>query len=93
LTLLRLDLAAINRQIGTKKFLMGDRITEADCMIFGMLAQFVYGPWTTDQAPLSAVFVKEFSGLGAYVQRVRDAVYPGAEWDAAIQRNIKGTTK
>lgn len=77
------DLRALADILGSKSFLLGARPHRVDVTVFAFLAQMVYTPF---RSPLFE-FLVTLRPLMAYVERVRDAVFPGEQWEESIRRN------
>ena len=73
----RKDLEAVATILGTKPYLLGDRITTYDASVFGILGNFYHCPFNP---PEKTLLHTEFPTLQAYILRVKAAVYP--DWDA-----------
>lgn len=66
------DLNALSLQLGGKQFLFGDKATAADAAITPVLDMILSLPTKTGAREL----LKNWGELPAYVQRMRDQVYP-----------------
>ncbi|CAD5113715.1 DgyrCDS2879 [Dimorphilus gyrociliatus] len=76
----RRDLKALSDFLGDKKFLLGDKITEFDCAIFGLLCQIYYHSM---DGCLNAYMTKELKNLCDYVLRVKETFWP--DWNECVQ--------
>jgi glutathione S-transferase len=74
------DLKAFSDFLGDKRFFMGDNPTEADCSIFGFLAQV---KWVSSRTVRTLV-VDKYSNLSGYCDRVRELYWP--DWDECTTR-------
>ncbi|GMR45137.1 hypothetical protein PMAYCL1PPCAC_15332 [Pristionchus mayeri] len=71
--LARKDLEVYRGLIGEKKFLFGDRMTTADCALFGHLsATFYLGQ---DSLPMHTLASERFEPLARYIERIRDDLF------------------
>ncbi|XP_013418981.1 failed axon connections homolog isoform X4 [Lingula anatina] len=73
------DLKALSDYLSQKPFLMGDEPCEADCAVFGMLAQVV---WQMPNSPHEIWIKKEFPNLIEYCYRMKERFWP--DWDENI---------
>ncbi|XP_013418980.1 failed axon connections homolog isoform X3 [Lingula anatina] len=73
------DIQALGTFLGQKPFLMGDEPCEADCAVFGMLAQVV---WQMPNSPHEIWIKKEFPNLIEYCYRMKERFWP--DWDENI---------
>lgn len=73
------DLRALSAILGSKQFLMGDRITAVDCVVFGHLCQVAYVdmPYSHKQ-----LLQGDCANLQDYIDRVRDQLFP--DWDEIV---------
>eukprot|EP00080_Pristionchus_pacificus_P004197 PDM64217.1 transmembrane ion channel [Pristionchus pacificus] len=73
--LTRKDLTTYQNILADKKFLFGDKVTTADCSVFGHLAAGLY----LDQHchPVYLLKSHQFVPLRQYVERVRDTLFGG----------------
>ena len=76
----RTDLEAVAAFLGTKKYIMGDRITSFDATVFGMLSNLLDAPF---DLPEKELIRNDFPTLQAYVERIRTEVWP--DWNAICQ--------
>ncbi|XP_050691501.1 failed axon connections homolog [Eriocheir sinensis] len=75
----RQDLAALSAYLGEKDYLMGEKPTEVDCTVFGILCQVMY---CSHGSPYLRMLESDFPNLRAYVLRVRDKFWP--DWNACL---------
>lgn len=73
---MRADLTALSAFLGSKPFLLGDRVARVDCLAFGMLAQILWSPFPN---PYVTLIDSEFPQLRAYALRVRQRAFPNWE--------------
>ncbi|KAL5013138.1 hypothetical protein ScPMuIL_007408 [Solemya velum] len=71
----RTDLQTLSDFLGTKKFMMGDEISEVDCAVFGQLVQV---RWQIDDCP-AGIIIKEHQNLLEYLDRIKEKVWP--DWE------------
>ncbi|KAL5014507.1 hypothetical protein ScPMuIL_008777 [Solemya velum] len=71
----RTDLQALSDFLGTKKYMMGEKISEVDCAVFGQLVQV---RWETDDCP-AGIIIKEHQNLLEYLDRIKEKVWP--DWE------------
>lgn len=69
------DLVALSAQLGESAFLFGDAPTAADAAIAPVLDMILNLPVET----AARCLLRSWDGLPAYVVRVSDAIYPGAQ--------------
>ncbi|KAL7633401.1 UNVERIFIED_CONTAM: hypothetical protein RMT77_016272 [Armadillidium vulgare] len=79
--IIRKDLEAISRYLGQKPYLMGDTVTEVDCAIFGVLAQFV---WGLSCSPFRDIIQKDFKNLERYCERIKNTFW--SDWDDLLEK-------
>lgn len=75
------DLRAMSAYLGQKSFFMGDKPTEADCAIFGSLAQVVWNTPTAD--PIVQLMNGECINLKEFCLRMKETFWP--DWDRCLQ--------
>ncbi|CAH1784744.1 unnamed protein product [Owenia fusiformis] len=75
------DLSALSNFLGEKNYLMGDKISEVDCAIFGMLAQILYH---SPGSPHLKFVTESCQNLVDYVERIKQEVWP--DWNENITR-------
>lgn len=75
-----LDLEAISRYLGDKKYFFGDDMTTIDCTLYGHLAQFLYIPMAFPQKK----FVNEnCPNLVNFMARFQEEIWP--DWEDACK--------
>ncbi|XP_048757954.2 failed axon connections homolog [Ostrea edulis] len=79
------DLENLSVYMGSKKFLLGDKPSQADCAVFGMLSQFYWEGFggKTEEA------IKKFPNLCSYCNRMKAEFWP--DWEECITHG--GTRK
>ncbi|KAK7082017.1 hypothetical protein SK128_002002 [Halocaridina rubra] len=75
----RKDLAALSSWLGDKPFFMGEKPTEVDCAIFGMLSQI---QWNSAGSPYLHMLESDFVNLSAYCLRVKEKFWP--DWNKCL---------
>ncbi|XP_067666078.1 failed axon connections homolog [Haliotis asinina] len=80
---LKRDLKAVSDILGQKKYLMGDTPCEADCAVFGQLAQY---HWHAVGNELETILKDEFPSLAAYCERIKEAYWP--DWEECTTRGF-----
>nr|CAH0109178.1 unnamed protein product [Daphnia galeata] len=73
------DLRAMSAYLGTKSYFMGEKPTEMDCSMFGILAQVV---WAMPGSPFESHMNGEFSNLKNYCMRMKSKFWP--DWDQCL---------
>ena len=73
------DLKAISIHLGDKPFFTGDKPTEVDCSIFGILCQTL---WNPNGSPVEQVLHGEFSNLKAFCERMKEQFWP--DWNQCL---------
>jgi len=73
------DLINISNILGTKKFILGNEPVEADCAIFGMLAQIVY---TGQGSPYEKLINEKLTNLKEYTVRMKEKYWE--DWDKCL---------
>jgi len=77
------DIKALGDFLGTKKYFMGDKASEVDCTIFGLLAEILY---TSPTCPLT-VFIKEkYTNLAEYCDRFKAEFW--SDWEEICQAAV-----
>ncbi|KAB7502146.1 hypothetical protein Anas_12943 [Armadillidium nasatum] len=79
--IIRKDLEAISRYLGQKPYLMGDTVTEVDCALFGVLAQFL---WALSCSPFRNIIQKDFQNLERYCERIKNTFF--SDWDDLLEK-------
>ncbi|CAK9297907.1 unnamed protein product [Gordionus sp. m RMFG-2023] len=75
------DIQSLSDYLGNKQYMMGEKPTEVDCTIFGMLAEYL---WTfPEDNILRTKFNTDWSNLGAYCNRIKDKFWP--DWNDRIR--------
>jgi len=81
------DLINVSNLLGTKKFILGNEPVEADCAIFGMLAQIIY---TGQGSPYEKLINEKLTNLKEYVVRIKEKYWE--DWDKCLaQPKVKET--
>lgn len=78
------DLDALSHFLGRKNFLMGDKPSEVDCAIFGMLSM-IY--WHMPGSKLNLYIIENGKNLVRYVERMKSTFWP--DWDS---RTLEGAS-
>ncbi|XP_052274676.1 failed axon connections homolog isoform X2 [Dreissena polymorpha] len=73
------DMEALSTFLGLKRFLLGDRPSEVDCAVFGMLSQ-IY--WHMDGSRHQLYMQDNLQNLVDYIHRMKDELWP--DWDAVV---------
>ena len=73
------DLRAISIHLGDRPFFTGDKATEVDCTMFGVLAQFL---WNSSGGPLEKVLKEELPNLTSFCKRMKEQFWP--DWDKCL---------
>jgi len=73
------DLRAISIHLGNRPFFTGDKTTEVDCTMFGVLAQFL---WNSSSGPLEKVLKEELTNLTSFCERIKEQFLP--DWDKCL---------
>jgi len=73
------DLQNVSTLLGTKKFILGDEPVEADCAIFGMLAQIV---WAAQGSPYEKLLNEKLTNLKEYCIRIKEKYWE--DWDKCL---------
>ena len=73
------DLKAISIHLGDKPFFTGDKATEVDCSIFGILCQTL---WNPNGSPVEQGLHGEFSNLKAFCERMKEQFWP--DWNRCL---------
>ncbi|KAI0222593.1 Failed axon connections-like [Lamellibrachia satsuma] len=81
MTIGQADLKALSDFLGNKKFFMGDKPSEVDCAIFGLLA-IIY--WHLPRSPLEDYMKEELPNLGEYCETMKQTFWP--DWEECITR-------
>ena len=77
------DLQALSDFLGDKKYLMGDKPTEVDCSMFGLLVISFYAPITSDS---TEQVLKDFPRLRLYVERMKAEFFP--DWSRLLSYDL-----
>ncbi|XP_056017176.1 failed axon connections homolog [Ostrea edulis] len=72
------DLKALSKFIGSKKFLLGDRVCQADAAVFGMLAQLYWHGFGGHGEKT----IQKYPNLCGYCDRMKVEFWP--DWDDCI---------
>ncbi|XP_046376501.1 failed axon connections homolog [Haliotis rufescens] len=75
-TIGRADLQAISTFLGDKKFFMGDRPSQIDCAMFGMLAQVL---WHMPRTRHEKFAHDRLPNIDGYCERMKELCWP--DWD------------
>ena len=75
------DLRAISVHLGEKPFFTGDKATEVDCAMFGMLAQLL---WNCPGSPFEQLLHGEFANLKSFCERMKEQFWP--DWDLCLNK-------
>jgi len=81
LALVDRDFAAASVFLGDKPFLTGDRPTEGDAALYGLLETTLYQP---RDIPLVGL-VRKYDNLVSFAHRVRNTYFPDQVADPAVQ--------
>jgi len=69
------DIRAISTLLGKKKFMMGDKMTSIDAVVFSFMAPLVFDPVGTSLGQE----VNKYDNIVAYVKKFKEKFYP--DWD------------
>jgi glutathione S-transferase len=75
------DVTTIADFLGEKRYMMGEKVSELDCITFGFMSIAKFAPV---QEPLSAT---NFPNLANYVDRMKDEFFP--DWDDLLKNKIR----
>ena len=78
----RADLDAINSFISNKKFLLGDKVCDADAALFGMLAQI----WCHDRKTLYNHLTSNCPNIVRYLKTMKETYWP--DWNENIRNFV-----
>ncbi|EFX86930.1 GST-N-Metaxin-like protein [Daphnia pulex] len=73
------DLRAMSTFLGTKPYFMGEKPTEMDCSMFGILAQVV---WSLPGSSFESHMNGEFLNLRSFCNRMKSKFWP--DWDQCL---------
>jgi glutathione S-transferase len=73
------DLKAISIHLGNRPFFTGEKATEVDCAMFGLLAQFL---WNSNDGPLEKIVKDELPNLKAFCERMKKHFWP--DWNRCL---------
>ncbi|CAH1258703.1 FAXC [Branchiostoma lanceolatum] len=73
------DLKALSDLLGEQSFILGERPCEADCSLFGVLAQIM---WTLPGTRAEALVKGEYINLANYCIRMRELFWP--DWSRIV---------
>jgi len=79
-TLMRNDLHALSNYLGEKPYFGGETPCEADCALFGSLAQAM---WCLPGTWFERLVHTELDNLGAYCNRMKETLWP--DWDKHLK--------
>uniref|UniRef100_A0A0N5A9S2 Failed axon connections homolog n=1 Tax=Syphacia muris TaxID=451379 RepID=A0A0N5A9S2_9BILA len=88
IAILRKDIQAIDNILGDKTFLLGAHLTAPDFTAFGHLATAYYLPY--DQ-PIKKLLNDEFPRVKAYIQRIRQTLFPHWNTDEMATNSATNT--
>jgi len=74
------DIQALSDFLGSKKYFMGEEVSEVDCAIFGLLAEMLY---TSPTCPLTTFIKEKHPNLAEYCDGLKAEVWP--DWDEICQ--------
>merc|ERR1712071_89950 len=74
------DLRSLSSFLGVKPYFMGDKATEVDCAMFGILAEVV---WNSPQSPFEELVNSECINLKEFCLRMKETFWP--DWDRCLQ--------
>ncbi|XP_068223453.1 failed axon connections homolog [Palaemon carinicauda] len=74
------DLQALSIFLGDHPFILGDKPTEVDCSIFGMLAQIC---WNSAGSPFLKLIETDYKNLIDYCHRMKEEFWP--DWEYCLQ--------
>jgi len=75
------DLRALSTFLGGKPFFMGDKPTEVDCAMFGMIAQILWNATPSD--PFNQIINGECVNLKEFSLRMKETFWP--DWNRCLQ--------
>ncbi|KAK7067235.1 hypothetical protein SK128_002943 [Halocaridina rubra] len=76
------DLEALSAWLGKKDYCTGDKATEVDCAIFGLMAQLV---WVSPDSPNGRKLREDCSNLIDYCNRMKEKFWP--DWNDNLAKN------
>ncbi|KAJ6648965.1 Failed axon connections like [Pseudolycoriella hygida] len=79
--LLSADFKAISTFLGESSYFLGEEPTEADCVVFGFMAQFVY---CAPGSPYEKIINEQYPNIKNYCERMKNKFYP--DWDSLLKK-------
>lgn len=77
------DLRSLSNYLGEKIYFTGDKATEVDCAIFGLLAQIVWNTPVSAKSPFQQLLNGECVNLKEFCFRMKESFWP--DWDHLFQ--------
>ncbi|XP_068223228.1 failed axon connections homolog isoform X1 [Palaemon carinicauda] len=77
--IVRKDLVAISNHLGENSYLMGNEVSDVDCVMFAHLANIYYN---YRRSPFY-IMLKDLCNLEAYIHRLREQLWP--DWGLCLQ--------
>ncbi|XP_042886424.1 failed axon connections homolog [Penaeus japonicus] len=74
-------LLSLSTLLGQNPFMMGDKATELDCSVFGMLAQVM---WCSPNSAYLRMLESDYRNLYDYCIRMKEKFYP--DWDKCLDK-------
>lgn len=81
----REDLQSVSIFLGEKPYMMGDKPTELDCLVFGMTVMSFYTAPPT--CPYYKAVAEDFPNLKRHLDRIKEEYWP--DWDDCLFNNSK----
>ena len=66
-------ISSLGTFLGEKRYFMGDKVSEIDCTLFGMLVQFYYHDFEVKH---KQYIDENFGNIVQYIERLRDEMWP-----------------
>lgn len=74
------DIKALGDFLGSKKYFMGENVSEVDCTVFAILAEILY---TSPTCPLTTFIKEKYTNLAEYCDRFKGEVW--SDWEEICQ--------
>lgn len=77
------DLRSLSAYLDDKAYFSGEKATEVDCAMFGLLAQIVWNTPISVQSPFRQLLNEECANLKEFCFRMKESFWP--DWDCCFQ--------